>query len=402
MLFQKDSVNSKSHIVHIVRDEKFIDMAYRQFEEAAPGKNRLIAIGKPHPLRFVKSTPIEFLSVGEARRHIASADCEAVVLHSLLKTLLVPGIPSDKTVIWLGWGFDYYDRLLSNEYPNGLLLPETKKLTADHNTVGLNGLLQRAVRLKKACESLMVQALGYGDRQVLERVDYFAPVLDTEYEMAARFNPWFKPAYIEWNYGTVENDLGGVGDANEAPGENILVGNSAEPANNHLEVFALLKRYADLSQRQIIVPLSYGENWYKQAILKAGREMFGDRFVPLMDFLDKETYANLLQSCGYVFINSLRQLAMANICIAMLNGSKIFLNSANPAYSWLSSRGCILESISKLSESDMTKYEFTPLTWDERARNSHAVTSHWGREAQRIKTKHLVALALKRKKVKSA
>ena len=118
-------MSSEKRIVHIVCDEKFIDIAYRQFEEVAPGENRFIAIGKPCPLRYVKSTPIEFLSLGQARRQVANPSCKTVVLHSLLKTLIVPSIPPDKTVIWLGWGFDYYDRLLAKAYPDGVLLPET-------------------------------------------------------------------------------------------------------------------------------------------------------------------------------------------------------------------------------------------------------------------------------------
>ncbi|MCX7161726.1 MAG: TDP-N-acetylfucosamine:lipid II N-acetylfucosaminyltransferase [Rhodocyclales bacterium] len=381
-------------IAHIILDEKFIDMAYREFEAVAPGKNILVMLGRPRPLRHVRSTDIMFLSVRRARHLVQSEECGAVVFHSLADEMLplIRHIPPAKKVIWLGWGYDYYGRLLAGAYPEGLLLPLSRQLLENAPRPG------RVRALASACERWINLALGNSVRYhstLLRRVDYFAPVIDSEYRLACQLNPWFRPACASWNYGTVESDMGGAQPTEDPLGGNILIGNSATIENNHLEIFELLLRHVDLSGRQIIVPLSYGDDWYRDRIVASGQHLFGDRFVPLTSFMDRQAYVEVLHGCGHVFMNHLRQQALGNICIMMLKGARIYMNPLSPLYSWLTDKGGVISSVAELESAACgAKVGLMPLDERERAINAAVVKGHWGQEIQRTRTRRLVEVAL--------
>ncbi|HCS65798.1 MAG TPA: hypothetical protein DIW64_17995 [Cellvibrio sp.] len=394
MMLVKQAQSIHGKIVHIIVDDKFIDMALRQFDEVSPNNNFPILIGSPRTLRYVKSQNVTFYSLKQAEELFRSDGCTAVIFHSLNDGYLpiLECIPAEKKVFWLGWGYDYYDRLLSGAYPDGLLLPETKKM------MQISLPLRRMRSLLSVSKKTMKNILFKKNKsipQMLSRVDYFAPVLDVEYEMARKLNPWFKPKYISWNYGTVEDDLSGPSTTVISTRNNILVGNSAAPENNHLEIFQQLSKSIDLSGREIIVPLSYGDQLYSDKVVEVGKRMFGKQFVPLIDFIPKDKYITLLDSCGYVFMNHLRQQAMGNVFIMMMKGAKVFMNSSSPAYKWLIKKGAVVNSIEELiNDSEVRLNALTPISRKAHKINIAITMNHCGRDVQREKTRQLINLAL--------
>ena len=65
-------------------------------------------------------------------------------------------------------------------------------------------------------------------------------------------------------------------------GTDILLGNSAAMANNHLEALEQLS-LVDLSGRRVLVPLTYGSAAYRTAVVERGRQLLGDAFEPLVE-----------------------------------------------------------------------------------------------------------------------
>ncbi|MEH6649463.1 MAG: TDP-N-acetylfucosamine:lipid II N-acetylfucosaminyltransferase [Motiliproteus sp.] len=379
-------------IVHVTVDEKFIDMALREFEAVAPGINRSIILGNKRQLRYVKSEVLEFHTIKSAKALVRSTKCGAVIFHSLNDLTLLSDIPKDKKVIWLGWGYDYYDRLLVSAYPQGLFLPKTRELSESRPKPPLALTMLR--KYKSIAKLLLGRKTIYHPK-LLERVDVFSPVIDVEHQMACNLNSWFKSQYVTWNYGTVEDDLSSNNLEYKPVGNNILVGNSASFENNHLEVFDNLERCVDLTGRKIIVPLSYGDDWYKEQLITVGREMFGDKFVPLTRFMDKDAYLEILQSCGHSFMNHLRQQALGNICIMMLKGSNIYMSSASPLYRWFLDRGAVIQSIDARATASVTgEISLAPLSSVDQINNIQVIKAHWGRDIQRIRTRQLVDVAM--------
>lgn len=380
-------------IIHIVSDEKFIDMAYREFEYEAPGKNIFVIPSKPHLLKYIKYANVTFLDNNEIKLLLSSEYCCTVIFHSLgyHYSHILKWIPARKKIIWLGWGYDYYTSLLSAKYPDGLLLPETRKVAKKCMT----GNLFSSIKTKlKTCIKIIIRRQSHIGEELLKKIDYFIPVLDVEYKLALQLNPWFRPKFTAWNYGTLEDDFLNDSDDGKHLGENIIVGNSAAMENNHIEAFYFIKNNINFSGRKVIVPLSYGDSRYAEYVIKIGYDLFGSAFTPLRDFMSKDEYIELLQSCGYVFMNHLRQQALGNINIMLSNGAKIFLNSSSPIYDWLIKAGVYIFTMECLLNQSAEKIKLIPLEPHEKAHNKQIMMNYWGRNTQRKKTRKLIEIAL--------
>lgn len=383
-------------IVHIALDDKFIDMGINEFEAVAPGINFLVLLGRVRALQHVRHSNVHFLSISETVTLVNRSEVAAVVFHSLDQIFLpvLDRIRHDRTVIWLGWGYDYYDRLLMRAFPEGLLLPGTRELQAAAPRP--SAIRRFTLVAKSAAKRLLGRSVPFSPR-LLERVDYFAPVIETEYQLAQTLNPGLRARYIDWNYGIAEMDFGCVGGHADPIGEDVLLGNSATPENNHIEAIELIASCVNLDGRKVVVPLSYGEAWYRDEVIKFGRRLLGDRFVPLIKFMEKQAYSDVVRSCGYLVMNHLRQQALGNIVMGMASGSRIYMNSANPLYLWLCGKGAHIESIESLArDAAGKKISLAALSPVSQRDNSRVVQAHWGLDAKHAKTRRLVDAALLR------
>lgn len=117
----------------------------------------------------------------------------------------------------------------------------------------------------------------------------------------------------------------------------ILIGNSADPTNNHLFVFDKL-RELDLTNCEVIVPLSYGDQTYASRIIDMGRNIF-DNFIPLTEFMTFDKYRDLLSSVSVAFFAHNRQQGMGNAVTLLGMGKKIYLNKSTTTWDFLSSKG---------------------------------------------------------------
>jgi dTDP-N-acetylfucosamine:lipid II N-acetylfucosaminyltransferase len=362
-------------------------MVVREFEAVAPGAHRYVAIRGFAKEGSSQSDPRVWLSLQDFRSELRKGDYQAVVVHCLDTTSFFQDIPDDKVVAWLGWGIDYYTRLLERAYPKGLLLPRTR------------ALCRRSIPyLWKQSKARVRRLLGRSfkfDPRLVKRVDYFTPVLNTEYDLVKKHNPSLRAEYIEWNYGTVEDDWASEGHyLNPSPGQDVLLGNSATPENNHADVLQLLANTFDIGDRTIVCPLSYGEKWYADSVARLGTKLFGNRFVALTDFVPEARYREILDKCGYVFMNHLRQQALGNLCISMLQGATVYLQQANPLFAWFSQRGVTVRPIPNndqaLAEHSTQRFVLEPLSESECETNALVLTSHWQRASARKRTGELI------------
>ncbi|WP_175547605.1 TDP-N-acetylfucosamine:lipid II N-acetylfucosaminyltransferase [Marinobacter antarcticus] len=104
----------------------------------------------------------------------------------------------------------------------------------------------------------------------------------------------------------------------------IQVGNSADPSNNHLEVF---EKLASLSADnfRVLVPLSYGNQQHALRVISEGKKLFGDRFVPLIDFLPLAQYQEFLATIDIAIFNHKRQQGLGNLISLLGMGKKVYL-----------------------------------------------------------------------------
>ena len=110
---------------------------------------------------------------------------------------------------------------------------------------------------------------------------------------------------------------------------NIQIGNSADFTNNHIDVFKKLEKYKD-EDIKVIVPLSYGNHGakeYLEEVINKGIEIFGDKFVPLTEYMPFEKYLELLAEIDIAVFNHKRQQAMGNITTLLGLGKKVYVRS---------------------------------------------------------------------------
>jgi dTDP-N-acetylfucosamine:lipid II N-acetylfucosaminyltransferase len=367
-------------IVHIVTDCIFANMALNEFELNSPNENVAFVIGSKELLN-IKFNKTHFVNHESFNETLAIYPVNACVFHSLdgLFFDYILKIPKEIKVVWFGWGFDYYQTFLNNHYPGGLISLETRKVI--FNKTGLISNLLFSI--KKYLENFKPK------KKIYKRIDFFAPVLKTEYSLILRYNPWFTAKFLDWNYGTVEDDFFISQNIFSEHKIRILVGNSATPENNHVNILHGLYSRTDMLNKEIIAPLNYGNSDYGSIISDMGKELFQDGFIPIINLMTQKEYSHFICSCEFVFMGHLRQQALGNICILMINGSKIYLNPINPLYTWFLNLGAFIYPLdfSKISN-DLSIFE--PLSISQKEKNKDIIYSIWGKKSKSKRTNNVI------------
>lgn len=120
----------------------------------------------------------------------------------------------------------------------------------------------------------------------------------------------------------------------------ILLGNSADPSNNHEEALLILKNYDSHNiPINIFCPLSYGSEWQADHISKIGKEWFGEKFYPLLEFMEFDQYNKLLNRIDIAIFNHNRQQGVGNITSMLAKGKKVYLKTNNTVFAFLKNLG---------------------------------------------------------------
>lgn len=135
-------------------------------------------------------------------------------------------------------------------------------------------------------------------------------------------------------------------------GCNILLGNSATPENNHLEILSKLNDL-NCNNVKIYCPLSYGNMNYAQSVKNMGKAYFGDNFISLDSFMSKSDYEKILFNIDVAIFNHERQQAVSNIITLLGLGKKVFLRSTVTTYEYFIKQGIKVFDVNSL-ELDVT------------------------------------------------
>ena len=110
----------------------------------------------------------------------------------------------------------------------------------------------------------------------------------------------------------------------------ILIGHSSFRTEDHIPAFHALEHLKN-ENIQIICPLSYGDLKYREKILEAGKNIFGDKFVPILDYMDKEDYIKFLAQCDAGVYFTQTQQGMGNISLLLSLGRKVYMHPQSTA-----------------------------------------------------------------------
>jgi hypothetical protein len=381
-------------ILHIILDGKAISRLAPNLEKITTLENRYVVLdGRPNPSFQHISNLTPWRIVG--RDYLVSAEldedmrwAEVLIVHWLqpLSAEIALRAPQNMPIVWSGWGGDYYSLL-----PGGmgaLISEETSRLI----NKSVEDKASRWIRLGQLVGRLtfknIVWALKYRIRNrvlkrqkaeyfidaFIKRVDFFsAPIQDDYAILRKSLGEKFKAEYLQINYADVEQVTKSWNV--ELTGNNILLGNSATPTNNHAEMLMMLAEM-NIGDRKVIVPLNYGDQEYAERVVEMGKQLLGDCFYPLLEFISLGEYNKLLSGCSVAIMNHRRQQALGNAIIMLYMGAKLFLDEEGVVYKFFKNKGAVVFSIQNIR--DMGMEAFAPVSSEERQKNRDVLESVWG------------------------
>ena len=341
-------------ILHCVYDDKFMDGTIRVYESDKRHTNEYVLVRSSpdnYMFRYIKSgkvkvtTPISFL--------LMAPEYDVIILHSFvcLNYYYISKIPKKCKVVWYAWGFDMYGGS-HPIVPLKLYDTETKIfLEKDHLPKTIKGIIT----------DLKVKMMNYYERlwlnKAISRIDYFSGVFPYEYDLVKSHHQNFKAKRVDKRdilyYGdidffikdTINNDI-------EHGKVNIIIGNSADPRNNHHDALTAISNVILPKESNIIIPLSYaGSANYIQWVMAYAESLYPGRVKALLDYIPLQDYLDLTSHCKVAIFFHERQQASDNIFMQMMYGAKVYMSETSLAYKYLKDEGFIVFSLQSEAES---------------------------------------------------
>jgi len=358
-------------ILHIITNDKFSDYAIKQFST-------------PEMCSEFVLIPVNEISCETEIKHMASVivmkpdsddyinllhrlgDYSCVILHGLFwgnwQSRIIETVPSTTKLAWVFWGGELYNR---SDLRSTFLAPITK-LLCDFRSIfkGKQPSCHWQIPIEQ-----------------FRRIDYCITSLEEEYEFAYKYigNPDLK--HIWYAYYSIEDTIGTELMKQRCSGDNIWFCNSVAENVNIFDGLCYLRRPCvrkDIKKSKIITPVSYGEPWVRNIVLKWGERLFGDNFMPLKHYLPREEYNSMMLSCSTMILPYLEPAAHGNILTALWLGMRVYLSEKSMSYTYFTRIGCKVYSI----EYDLVERadRFMPQTDVELKQNRKVLLDLYGRE----------------------
>jgi dTDP-N-acetylfucosamine:lipid II N-acetylfucosaminyltransferase len=360
-------------IIHIFNDDKFVDAAIAIMELSHPNESEYFVVkNNEGDFDYVKSNIVKRIRLKSDTDYfdfiaeLKSKKSQVIFLHALdsIKQRIVILLPDAIVKVWLIWGFDLYGNW--QLFNNKLYQKETQKVlekkpldikyqlaSSSFSFWLFHKTLKKQLWLPRRILAILHSNFYTAFYQAAEKIDIVVPVISDEYGFVKKLK--IEPKLSTFSYGTLENLLQSITIESVLNSKNILIGNSADPSNNHLDVFSKIANY-NFGDRKLFVPLSYGGSTaYKNIVIARGKQLFGDNFVPLLDFMTLEQYNKILASCGFVIFNHIRQQGVGNVVALGFLGAKLFLNSKSPVLHYLSRKGMKLFAFDSITELELSE-----------------------------------------------
>lgn len=127
----------------------------------------------------------------------------------------------------------------------------------------------------------------------------------------------------------------------------IQIGNSATDSNNHFEILKKLEKYKN-NDIKLFCILSYGNNNDKiKKIIEVGKNIFGDKFIPIVDFMKFDEYMEFLSKIDIAIFAHNRQQAVGNITSLLSMKKTVYLKEGVTTYGMLEDSGVKVKSFDK-------------------------------------------------------
>lgn len=146
----------------------------------------------------------------------------------------------------------------------------------------------------------------------------------------------------------------------------VLLGNNSNTIPYHGEALDKLKKFAGKIKVDCLLNYSLVKNDEYYALVKKGKEYFGDDFNTIENFMTQEEYTEFIKQYDVYICNRPTQTGLGAIYRCMRLGKKLFLIGRN--YDWIQSLG---GQVHNMSELDTISFEdfVEPLSLEVKTKN---------------------------------
>lgn len=343
---------------HLIVDDKFLDGFIEDVDAIAPDKNLYYIQGEVGKLKYVKSLNINFV---KSRSEFLEKELipnlkegDKVFIHWLTPDLYksILEIPAQIKVGIFFWGgeitenpqtifakenYDYFSLKFYKKYKHPIL----NYFKFSYNPVAILRHLKRKVLFERK-----VLAQNKLKEKALNRLNYIFHWNPFDYHWIKKRYPNFNAELKYFFYGVGLDDNLSQIEQKESNQIVFWLGNSATISNNHLDAFKILSKFKN---EDIIIycPLSYGESvvsLYVKSVINEGKEIFGEKFIPITDFLPRIEYYKLFAKVDIVLMFHNRTQAAGNIFAFLKMEKKVFMKKQNTVFKLLRKNGfCVYD-----------------------------------------------------------
>lgn len=148
----------------------------------------------------------------------------------------------------------------------------------------------------------------------------------------------------------------------------IMVGHNALKEDHTVEALQMLRKFKD-EPIEIIAPLSYGDEKYKEKVIEKGKQVFGNKFRPLLEWIEPKEYQRLLRAVSVFVIGVDRQAGTFNINLMLRLGCKVYARPDTSIWSFFSNYcHCDMFSINDIESQEFE--DFITFQKNDRVKNS--------------------------------
>ena len=324
-------------------DDKFIDGFIHAAEQVAPGKNTYV-FTFTKPGNYVKSAAGIYAPYGsnELKEIIAQVTKhDRVFVHWFNDHLqqYIKMLPPETALHLFFWGGDFLEQPESFQKFN--LEPLTQKHLARSIRFSMFRLTRNPLNyFRQIARFLFLKQRLNKERQgrmavrsaFLKRLNYFCHWNEMDLDRVKEAYPCnavFRPFFYDFGFDKFPAE---VLPLSLEGTKTIFLGNSASLPNNHIDALHALKHLKN-EDIKIICPLSYGNAGYGDHVAKVGREIFGDRFSDLRQYMPISEYFNMIKNLDLVIMYHNRTQAAANIFAFLRMGKKVYLKKESTIFS---------------------------------------------------------------------
>jgi dTDP-N-acetylfucosamine:lipid II N-acetylfucosaminyltransferase len=374
-------------ILHLLSESVIDSLIIKQMEECYPGENSFLLFAGRTALDSFDPDFRDRITVEADKESIDFRNINGIIIHylSFTKIEYLKNIPGNIPVACSIWGGDFYNFL--PKFHLKLYGRITKKFV-NNNRKGpwlyyilkyrINFPLSENYKLwKKSLQSIMIYSTV---------IPYEKNLVEKYFHLNAQYLPLPTHSIDKvLNTDDFENSIS----TKENFKMNILIGNSGNPTNNHLEILNYLKKFKS-ENISVQLPLTYGNQGYIDHICKTGNTLLGEKFIPLLNHLDNAHYFNFINCFNIFIFNSYRQQGIGTIVLAIWTGGKVYLSNKNITGSYYKDNGIKLFSIEDDLFTSESSEIFKPLSKEEILANRRALMNLYSNSVVNISIRNFV------------